>query len=41
MSVYRFLTLCGTVGLLLIFCSGEERGTAAWLAKADTLAGGH
>jgi hypothetical protein len=41
MSVYRFLTLCGTVALLLIFCSAKNPAQQPGVAKADTLAGGH
>jgi hypothetical protein len=37
MSVYRFLTLCGTVGLLLIFCSGENAAQQPGLQKPTPL----
>jgi internalin A len=37
MSVYRFLTLCGTVGLLLIFCSGNNPAQQPGLQKPTPL----
>jgi hypothetical protein len=37
MSVYRFLTLCGTVALLLIFCSGNNSAQQPGLQKPTPL----
>jgi hypothetical protein len=37
MSVYRFLTLCGTVGLLLIFCSANNPAQQPGLQKPTPL----
>jgi internalin A len=37
MSVYRFLTLCGTAALLLIFCSGKNAAQQPGLQKPTPL----
>jgi internalin A len=37
MSVYRFLTLCGTAALLLIFCSGENAAQQPSLQRPTPL----
>jgi internalin A len=37
MSVYRFLTLCGTVGLLLTFCSAKNAAQQPGLQKPTPL----